>query len=71
LQFNKEEYENYRFVEEDMMPGDFNKNNNLEVKKMNRLLFSTTLNPLRVKLNSSYYQLDSKEELLNIQFMEL
>lgn len=71
LQFNKEEYENYNFVEEDMMPGEFVKNNNREVKKMNRLLFSTTSNPLRVKLNSPYYWMDSKDGQINIQFMDL
>lgn len=71
LHFNKEEYENYNFVEEDMMPGEFIQNYNREVKKMNRLLFSTTPNPLRVKLNSPYYQLDSNGKKINIQFMDL
>ena len=42
LKFDKEDFESYNFVEEDMMPGDFVSNNNREVRKMNRLLFSTT-----------------------------
>lgn len=71
LHFDKEEYDNYNFVEEDMMPGEFIENNNREVRKMNRLLFSTTQNPLRVKLNSLYYQLDSNGAKINIQFMDL
>lgn len=70
LKFDKEEYENYNFVEEDMLPGDFIANGNREVRKMNRLLFSITPNPLRVKLNKSYYVLKSKTSELNIQFMD-
>tara|TARA_R110002020_G_scaffold145179_3_gene318492 strand:- start:1377 stop:2177 length:801 start_codon:yes stop_codon:yes gene_type:complete len=70
LKFDKEEYENYNFVEEDMLPGDFIANKNREVRKMNRLLFSITPNPLRVKLNKFYYVLKSKTSELNIQFMD-
>jgi len=70
LKFDKEEYENYNFVEEDMLPGDFKANGNREVRKMNRLLFSITPHPLRVKLNSSYFVLKSETGELNIQFMD-
>ena len=70
LKFNKEEYDNYNFVEEDMLPGDFIGNSNREVRKMNQLLFSTTPHPLRVKLNTYYYQLSNKQENINIQFMD-
>jgi len=70
LQFEKEEADQYNFVEEDMMPGEFVGDNNREVKKMNRLLFSTTNHPLRVKLNSPYLQIKTKHESLNIQFMD-
>jgi CRISPR-associated protein Cas5h len=70
LKFDKEEYENYNFVEEDMLPGDFIANGNREVRKMNRLLFSITPNPLRVKLNKPYYVLKNKTSELNIQFMD-
>lgn len=71
LKFDREEYENYSFVEEDMLPGDFIANNNREVRKMNKLLFSTTPNPLRVKLKSSFYQIKKETEDLNIQFMDI
>lgn len=71
LQFEKEEYGNYNFVEEDMLPGEFVSNHNREVKKMNRLLFSITPNPLRVRLKTTYYQVQLKEESVNIQFMDL
>ena len=70
LKFDKDEYDNYNFVEEDMMPGDFVANNNREVSAMNKLLFSTTPNPLRVKLSSPYYQLKLADETINIQFVD-
>ena len=70
LKFDKEEYENYNFVEEDMLPGDFIANGNREVRKMNHLLFSITPHPLRVKLNTSYYVLKSKTSERNIQFID-
>ncbi len=70
LKFEKQEYGNYNFVEEDMMPGDFVADYNREVKKMNRLLFSITSNPLRVKLNSDYYRLEMLDEIINIHFMD-
>ena len=70
LQFKKEDADHYNFVEEDMMPGEFIEDNNREVKTMNRLLFSTTNHPLRVKLNAPYFHLKTQNESLNIQFMD-
>lgn len=70
LKFDKEEFENYNFVEEDMLPGDFMANGYREVRKMNRLLFSITPHPLRVKLKEPYYVLKSDTGELNIQFMD-
>lgn len=71
LQFNRDEYEDYNFVEEDMLPGDFIGNGNREVRKMNQLLFSITPHPLRVKLNTRFYQVKTNTEQLNIQFMDV
>ncbi len=71
LQFAKDDYDQYNFVEEDMLPGDFVENNNREVKKMNRLLFSITNLPLRIRTNSSYWQVKVGSEDLNIQFMDV
>ena len=71
LKFDKEEYGNYNFVEEDMMPGDFVANGNREVKRMNKLLFSTTQNPLRVKIKNSYYQIMNGDDTINFQFMDV
>lgn len=70
LQFRKEDFESYNFVEEDMMPGDFVGNNNREVRSMNRLIFSVTPNPLRVKVRMPFYRVSSQDENLNIQFMD-
>ena len=70
LEFNKEESNQYNFIEEDLLPGEFIANGNREVKKMNRLLFSTTNLALRVKLKEGFYRVESKGETLNIQFMD-
>jgi CRISPR-associated protein Cas5h len=70
LRFDKEEFENYNFVEEDMMPGDFLSNNNREVRKMNRLLFSITPNPIRVRLKKPFFQVGLNGETINLQFMD-
>lgn len=71
LQFNKDDYKQYNFVEEDMLPGDFAGKNNREVKTMNRLLFSITSLPLRVRINSYYWRINTRHEDLNIQFMDV
>lgn len=70
LQFSKDDFDSYNFVEEDMMPGDFVANKNREVRKMNRVVFSTTPNPLRVKLNKPVFKITLNNEPLNIQFMD-
>lgn len=71
MKFNKDDFGNYNFVEEDMMPGDFMANNDREVRKMNRLLFSTTPNPLRLKLNIPCFQLNLPEGDIAFQFMDV
>lgn len=71
LEFSKENYDQYNFVEEDMMPADFVGDNDREVREMNRLLFSITNLPLRVRLNSTYRKIRHGDEDLNIQFMDV
>lgn len=71
LEFNKKDYDQYNFVEEDMLPGDFLKNNSREVSEMNRVLFSTTNFPLRIITNSHFWKVKTKDETLNIQFMDM
>ena len=70
LKFDKEDFGSYNFVEEDMMLGDFVANNNREVRRMNRLLFSTSANPLRVKLNTPSIKMKLPEGETAFQFMD-
>jgi CRISPR-associated protein Cas5h len=70
LKFNKDDFNSYNFVEEDMMPGDFVANENREVRKMNKLIFSITPNPLRIKITEPFYKIKLPEEVINIQFMD-
>jgi CRISPR-associated protein Cas5h len=70
LKFDKAEFDSYNFVEEDLFPGDFVSNHNREVRNMNRLLFSITPNPIRVRYSDEYYQIMVHGESLNIQFVE-
>ena len=53
------------------MPGDFIGNGKREVRRMNRLLFSTTNLPLRIKTRSPFWELTTQEGLLNLQFMDI
>lgn len=69
LKFDKEKVDHYNFIEEDMLPGEFISNNNRELKSMNRVLFSTTPNPIRVRLKGSYLRI-TEEAMMNIQFMD-
>ncbi|HYX09101.1 MAG TPA: hypothetical protein VE912_20375, partial [Bacteroidales bacterium] len=71
LDFEKDNYEQYNFVEEDMLPSDFVDNYNREVSKMNRLLYSITNLPLRIRINSSFLNLHTESEVLNIKFMDV
>jgi len=70
LEFDREEYEQYNFVEEDLLPGEFVSDGNREVKTMNRLLFSTTIHPLRVKVNAEFWKVKTSNEVLNLQFTD-
>ncbi len=70
LQFSRDDFESYNFIEEDMMPGDFVANKNREVRKMNRIVFSVTPTPLRVKLKKQFFKVTVNSESLNIQFMD-
>lgn len=58
-------------IEEELMPADFVANLDREVYRMNRILISTTGNPLQVKLNAPYYELHTDgNNTENIQFLE-
>lgn len=58
-------------IEEELMPADFVDNLDREVYRMNRVLLSTTGDPLQVKLNAPYYELYTDgNNTENIQFFE-
>jgi len=59
-------------VEEELMPADFIKNNNRELKKMNRMLFSVSSSQIKAKLkkSSSVIELLEKGTKQQIQFMK-
>jgi len=69
LNFDKEST-NYNFIEEELFPSEFISNKNRELKKMNRLLFSVTNLPVRVKLSAKYYNVKTTTEELNIVFVD-
>lgn len=59
-----------QMIEEELLPADFVKNYDRELRKMNRTLFSTSPTGMRLELNRSYYQITNDEELQNILFLE-
>jgi CRISPR-associated protein Cas5h len=58
------------FVEEELLPADFVANNNRELSKMNRILFTTAGVPLVVKLTAGYFRLHGPTSSQTIQFLE-
>ena len=57
-------------IEEELMPADFIANNNRELSRMNRVLFSTTANGIQVKLNRPFYALTQEDTVQHILFLE-
>jgi len=70
LDFNKDENSTSNFLEEDLLPCDFVKNDDREVRKMVRTLYSTKNTPFDVKLSVPYYSLHDQNEYQNIVFLE-
>ncbi len=58
------------FIEEDLLPAEFIGNDNRELKKMNRLLFSVTDLPMSVKLSCGFYRININGEEINIVFVD-
>ena len=65
LKFEKQD--DYSFVEEELMPADFVANNNRELSKMNRVLFTHNALPLSVVYSGVYFVL---QNTYNITFLE-
>jgi CRISPR-associated protein Cas5h len=62
-----EEQDHYSFVEEELMPADFIANQNRELSKMNRVLFTHNALPLRVAYSGDFYVLRQTQ---TISFLE-
>jgi CRISPR-associated protein Cas5h len=70
LLFEKDETHFYNLIEEELMPADFISNNNRELNKMNRILFSSGNIPLKVKLKSPVYKITKNGNTQTIQFLD-
>jgi len=71
LDFDREsEEDSLQMIEEELLPADFIKNHDRELKKMNRVLFSTSMAGMKVELNRNYYKLLGIEETQHILFLE-
>ncbi len=57
-------------IEEELLPADFVSNFDRELRRMNRVLFSTTASGIRVELNRSFFVLQNGQELQHILFLE-
>jgi CRISPR-associated protein Cas5h len=68
--FEKADDYRYNLIEEELMPADFKDNNDREVVKMNRVLFTTGGIPLKVKLAGEVYILKENDKEQIIQFLE-
>ena len=58
------------FIEEELLPADFVANNNRELSKMNRVLYTTSGVPLNVKLSGISYSISDKSIVQTIQFLD-
>ncbi|MCD6397078.1 MAG: CRISPR-associated protein Cas5 [Spirochaetaceae bacterium] len=70
ISFDKTDDFRFNMIEEELMPSDFKANNDREVVKMNRVLFTTGGTPLNVRLTGDIYILKNKNEEQIIQFLE-
>ncbi|MBN1340589.1 MAG: CRISPR-associated protein Cas5 [Bacteroidales bacterium] len=68
--FEKTDDFRFNMIEEELMPADFKANNDREVIKMNRILFTTGGIPLDVKLNGNVFVLHDNNQRQTIQFLE-
>lgn len=58
------------FIEEELIPSDFVKNNDREVSKMQRVIYSINELSIPVKLEGTYFKLSSPDEFEHITFIE-
>ncbi|GAB4008510.1 hypothetical protein GCM10028808_14830 [Spirosoma migulaei] len=71
LDFDRQRTEDtLQSIEEELLPGDFVGNFDRELRRMDRVLFSTTASGIRVRLNKPFYILTQATETQHILFME-
>jgi len=70
LNFEKDVTGTTNFLEEELFPADFISNQNREVRKMVRSIYSTRNLPFEVKLKIPFYALSNEIEVQNIVFLE-
>jgi len=57
-------------IEEELLPGDYVANFDRELRRMDRVLFSTTASGIKVRLNKPFYVLRQGSETQHILFLE-
>lgn len=71
IEFSEDQSFKLNHIEEELLPADFiGGEKGREVYRMNRVLFTTLNFPMQVKLSGHYYQIDGKESIENIQFLD-
>ncbi|MCB9234474.1 MAG: CRISPR-associated protein Cas5 [Bacteroidia bacterium] len=60
----------FNMIEEELMPGEFCTNGSRKVKEMDRLLFSSSQYPLKLKVKGLFWRLDLPQEQINVIFMD-
>lgn len=68
--FKKNDAYRFNMIEEELLPADFKDDNDRELSKMNRVLFSTGNMPLNVKFSGDLYALKSDNSEQIIQFLD-
>lgn len=68
--FEKDEDQYYNMIEEELIPADFKANKDRELKKMNRILFTSGNISLTVKLTSKIYKISKNDNSQTIQFLD-
>jgi len=70
ISFEKANEYRFNMLEEELMPADFLADGNRELKKMNRVLFTTGGVPLKIKLINNVYILEKNNQIQTIQFLD-
>lgn len=70
ISFEKDDEYRFNMIEEELIPADFIANNDRELKKMNRILFTTGKIPLEVNISAQLYKIKHNGYSQTIQFLD-